>query len=403
MNRNRGCFPLDRQTQMEKTQPIRVLHMAPLSTGGITKLTVTLNALMDPEQVRFDYLVFRDKTEFMESQALALGGQKQVVNLEGISNPLIRLAKKMTGMVRLMRRQRYDVVHVDASTPYDVMVALAAKVARVPVIVLHAHNDSFHGGNFLRNLSMPLFRRMMPYLCTDFMAVSQSAASFMFPAKVFSSGRYTVVKNGVLTQQYAYSPRKREEERFRLGLSPEHFVLGHIGRFVPQKNHGFLLEVFAALHQQHPQSRLLLIGEGPLLPQIRQQVAQKGLTQAVIFYGVTHDVSHVLCAMDAFVFPSQFEGLGIAAVEAQIAGLPVWCSQAIPPEARISHTFQVIKGWDAGGWACSIWNGRDAARNLSGPQQGEQAGYDLRSTAIQMQNFYRRRVEQGYARQDGLQ
>ena len=106
---------------------VKVIHMAPLGSGGISKLTVTINELIS-DNIKFDYLVFRNKKEFLEDKAISLGGKKQVIDVGSVKNGFLKFFIKMKAMVALFKREQYDVVHVDASTPYDVIVAVAAKV-----------------------------------------------------------------------------------------------------------------------------------------------------------------------------------------------------------------------------------------------------------------------------------
>ncbi len=128
--------------------------MAPLGSGGISKLTVTINELI-ADNIQFDYLVFRNKKEFLEDKAISLGGKKQVIDVADIKNDFLKFFIKMRAMVNLFKREQYDVVHVDASTPYDVMVAIAAKIAGVPTIVMHSHNDNFQSQKAVKRCFYP--------------------------------------------------------------------------------------------------------------------------------------------------------------------------------------------------------------------------------------------------------
>ena len=380
-------------------RPVKVIHMAPLGTGGITKLTVTINGLLDPSVVQFDYLVFRDQHEFMEDRVRALGAKKQVVDTTGFRNPMTRFLGKFFGMRKLFKREQYDVVHVDASTPYDVMVALAAKLAGVPIIVMHSHNNSFKKGiniqDRIKTVLMSFFKQLMLCCCTDYFAISEQAARFMFPKSVLEDHRYRIIRNGIPADDYIFSAEDRTRERKLLNLADDHFVLGNVGRFVYQKNHDFMLEVFALLYAAHPESRLLLVGEGELQEQIRTAVREADLSDAVIFYGTTHDVPAVLSAMDGFIFPSRFEGLGIAAIEAQASGLPVYAADTIVDEVDVTDCFFRIHGWDAKQWAEEIWtlHTRQTADRCSRSEEIKAAGYDIRNVAEAMERFYVEKAE----------
>lgn len=366
--------------------------MAPLGTGGITNLTVTINKLIDSTKVSFDYLVFRDQKEFMEDEVLKLGAKKQVIDLSKIHNPVKRFFTKMNGMKILFKRENYDVVHVDASTPYDVVVAIAAKLAGIKVIVLHAHNDSYKKGRSVKDLLMPVFKQLMLINCTDYFAISESAARFMLPNKILKNKKYRVVRNAIIPEKYAYNPEMASEERKRLGIKDNVFVLGNIGRFVYQKNHEFMIEVFSAMHRMHENTVLLLVGEGELEPVIKEKVKTMNLSGSVIFYGITHDVQLPLNVMDAFIFPSHFEGLGIVAIEAQTTGLPVWCAETISEEAKICENFHYINGWKAETWANEIWKVNKLRDRRSYIVEAKNCGYDMNIVSQEMQDFYLERV-----------
>lgn len=366
---------------------VKVIHMAPLGAGGISKLTVTIQKLLNPQKIKFDYLVFRDRKEFLEDQAIALGGTKQIVNTENMHNVAIKLVKKFSGMVYLFRKEQYDVVHVDASTPYDVIVALAAKVAGIKTIVLHSHNDDFQKSKPLRDAFMPFYKFIMLFVVTDYFTISEKAAYFMFPKSIFRKRKYQLVRNGIDTEEFSFSEEDRKKARIELGVEDK-AVIGHIGRFVYQKNHEFILRTFVEYHKINPNSVLLLVGEGELLDSMKNLARELDVFDNVIFYGVTHDVRKVLLAMDIFVFPSRFEGLGIAAIEAQANGLVTLCADSIVEEVNVTDRFVRVHGWDSKYWAEQINNNLGKKRKSDCKQQIIEAGYDIKNTAQQLENFY---------------
>lgn len=367
---------------------VKVVHLAPLGAGGISKLTVTINKLIDRNKIRFDYLVFRNQKEFMEDEILKLGSKKQIIDTTNINNKLVKAIKKINWMRQLFKREKYDVVHVDASTPYDVIVAISAKLAGVKVIVLHSHNDNFERSMPLRDAFMWFYKLLMPLVITNYFAISEKAAEFMFPKKVFKSKNYKIVCNGINTDEYLYEKEDRDIARKELGVE-KNFVLGHVGRFVYQKNHDYILDVFEKLLTIRPEAKLLLVGDGELQESIKEKVKRKKLEENVIFYGTTHDVRKVLIAMDAFIFPSHFEGLGIVAIEAQATGLPTFCADSIVEEVNITKCFHRIHGWNPDEWAKKISEVTVTANvRRSYNKEIADAGYDIRVVAQELQNFY---------------
>ena len=286
---------------------VKVIHLAPLGSGGISKLTVTINELIS-DNIKFDYLVFRNKKEFLEDKAISLGGKKQVIDVEGIKNDLLKFFVKMKAMVDLFKREQYDVVHVDASTPYDVMVAVAAKMAGVPTIVMHSHNDDFHSKKPLRDALIPFYKLLMKAVVTDYFTISEKSAKFMFPKSVYEGKKYTLVKNGIDAEQYTYNKKTRDKIRLELGVQDK-VVVGHVGRFVYQKNHDFILEAFAEFHKRCADSVLLLIGEGSLFQAMQEKAQNMGIADTVIFYGVTYDIPECFKRWICLFFHRDLRGL----------------------------------------------------------------------------------------------
>ena len=145
-----------------------------------------------------------------------------------------------------------------------------------------------------------------------------------------------MIPNAIDTEKYRFNPEIRDEVRCSLGIQDK-FVIGHIGRFVYQKNHDFLIDIFNEVHKQNHNAVLLIIGVGILLHDVKSKVHRLGLDNAVMFLGVRQDAYKFYQAFDVFLLPSRYEGLGIVAIEAQTSGLPVICSDNVPQETKISN------------------------------------------------------------------
>ena len=151
----------------------------------------------------------------------------------------------------------------------------------------------------------PLFRAkfnnvIMLFVVTDYFTISEKAAQFMFPKSVFRKKEYQLVRNGIDTDEFLFSEEDRKKVRIELGVEDK-VVIGHIGRFVYQKNHEFILRTVVEYHKVNPNSVLLLVGEGELLDSMKNLARELDVFGDVIFYGVTHDVRKVLLAMDVFI------------------------------------------------------------------------------------------------------
>lgn len=166
-------------------------------------------------------------------------------------------------------------------------------------------------------------------------------------------------------------------------------MIGHVGRFTGQKNQSFIVEIFNEILKRVPDSELWFIGKGPMMPQIEEKVKSLHLETKVKFFGQISNVNQYMQGMDAFVFPSLYEGLGIVAVEAQCAGLKTFCSKAIPEEAKLTELLLYLdEKNDAQDWASCIVR---EAKNYKRKDQSEQivtSGYDIQNTAKWLETFY---------------
>jgi glycosyltransferase involved in cell wall biosynthesis len=167
----------------------------------------------------------------------------------------------------------------------------------------------------------------------------------------------------------------------------DHFVVGHVGRFEEQKNHSFLLDVFSELHRQNSEAVLLLAGDGELRKAMEQKAKRLGIADAVRFLGIYANVSELYQAMDVFVLPSLFEGLGIVAIEAQCAGLPVVASDQVPSEANITQNVEYLPlQFPAQKWAIQILQKQNLGR-LDMSAKIREAGYDITAEAVRVEKL----------------
>lgn len=212
----------------------------------------------------------------------------------------------------------------------------------------------------------------------------------MYPAAVVSGPRFTVINNAIRTADYAYRPETRAATRRELNLE-EALIVGHVGRFTLAKNHGFVLDVFEEVLKLEPEAHLLLVGEGNSRADVMEQVRVKGIEKHVLFTGLRDDVPALMQAMDVFLFPSLFEGLGVVAIEAQASGLPIIASSVIPKEAAVTDLFITHALTEsANEWAKALVDAvshhRDNRRDRS--DDVRLAGYDVKQEAEKLIALY---------------
>lgn len=230
--------------------------------------------------------------------------------------------------------------------------------------------------------------------CTDMFAVSEKAARYTFGNKAVDNGKVRLIKNGIITEDFIFDDEKRDAKRKELKLEDK-FIVGHIGRFMQQKNHMFLLETFKELHDLRSDAHLILIGEGRLDNDIKAKINDLGINDNVTILGRRSDVNELMKAMDVFLFPSLWEGFPNVAIEAQAAALPVYMSGNITEEANFSqysHRLSLEIGADK--WAETIYNDSLKPINrIDMSAEMKENGYDVRDTAKWYEKFYQDKID----------
>lgn len=361
---------------------VRVLHVVTnMDRGGLETMLMNYYRQIDREKLQFDFLVHRKERAAYDDEIEALGGK------------IYRLPRLVpwskTYLSELNRffdeHPEYKIVHVHQDCLSSVILKAAAQ-HNIPVRIAHSHS-----ANQDRNLKYPIklwYKQGIPKYATNLFACGKDAGDWMF-----GGAPYRVVNNAIDTAIYAYSFARRDEERQKLSVSSE-LVIGHVGRFSAVKNHPFLLEIFAALLKKEPNAILLLVGGGEDMPKIQDKAQALGIAENVRFLGVRSDVADLMQAMDVFVFPSLYEGLGIALIEAQASGLPCVVSDTIPREAYLTDLVDAEKlSSSAEKWAEKVIEKRDTLRTDRHDEIAAH-GFDVNTEAAKLQEFYINAYEQ---------
>lgn len=295
--------------------------------------------------------------------------------------------------LKIVKEHHYDVLHLNLFHGLSLRYAWLADRAGIPVIITHSHNTGLRKSParslklFIHSLSKMIFSGC----ATDLWACSAPAAEFLFSSKALRKRGFRFVPNGIDTQRFAFQRYSRETLRERLNISGA-IVIGSVGRLCSQKNQSFLLDAFRAVLRREPLARLLLVGDGEEMFALRKKAARLGVLEKVVFYGTTPSIEELLWAMDVFAFPSRFEGLGIAAVEAQAAGLPVVMSEFVPEEARLTEAVRVVPlSSGPEGWAEALLGAvAEPTDRLAGVAGVRNAGFDIADVAGEIGAYYLR-------------
>ena len=267
--------------------------------------------------------------------------------------------KHLWTMFRIFRKGRYDVVHSHLDWFMNSYVCFLAMLAGIKKRIAHHHqaytSDCHPGLRAGISLSFKkvlcsILRIPCKLFATHWLACGEAATINGWGRRALKKGKVMILPNAIDPDRFKFNEKQRNEVRARYGISDDDFVVGHVGRFFPQKNHEFLIDIFAELHKQMAHAKLLLLGKGPLQEHIQQKVEKLGLSRCVIFAGLQRDPASFYTAMDVFCFPSLWEGLPLTLVEAQYSGLPCVMSDAVPRETAITDKVFTLSIDDVKPW-----------------------------------------------------
>ena len=270
----------------------------------------------------------------------------------------------------------------------SVFPLFAAWRAKVPIRVAHNHSTAGKG-EWKKNIMKYSLRPFAKVFPTTLCACTNFAGEWLFGKKAMIDGKVTIWQNAVEIDKFLFNLEKRNAVRKKYSIE-DRFVVAHVGRFIHQKNHEFIIDIFNEVYKKNNKAVLMLVGSGDLMPMIKEKVHNLGLDSVVLFLGNRSDIADIYQAMDIFVMPSFYEGLGMVAVEAQIAGMPVICADTVPEEARICDNFEYLSLNDSAAvWAQEVLNNAENTERRNMKQAAVEAGYDIDTAAKKMTEWYK--------------
>jgi glycosyltransferase involved in cell wall biosynthesis len=374
------------------SRKIRVLHvLGRMNRGGVETWLMHVLRATDRSRYQLDFFVHTTEPSVLDSEVISLGSR---IFQGGPPTSVLSYARRFRGV--LSKEGPYDAVHSHVHHASGMILLLAA-ASGVPVRIAHSHNDT-------RAVSANVGLRRSAYVfgmthLIDRFATRRVACSDVAGDDLFRPGWKESPGASVLYYSINLDPFRVPASptaiRSALGLDPGSFVIGHVGRFDVQKNHGFLLDVARALVNVRPDTVLLLVGDGPLRAEIEAGVKARGLERHVVLAGVRGDVPAILTgAIDAMVFPSLHEGLPVIALEAQAAGVPLIMSDTISTEVIASP--RLVKAMSLSQapreWAEAIVAHHAKVRKTPGPPLGglENGPFDIACSLRRLEEIYER-------------
>lgn len=367
------------------SKPIRVLQILGIvAGGGVEAVIMNYYEHIDKSQVQFDFVVHDNSPVDITEKVEAMGGK--VYKVTPYTKNVFAF---MYDVYKIIKKNHYTIVHSNMNT-LSVFSLFPAWMAGVPVRILHNHSTSVPSET-KRNIMKMILRPFAKLFANKYFACSQLAAEWMYGKNSAKSGKVTIIHNAIDLKKYSFAQDKRERIRKELGIENK-FVIGHVGRFMYQKNHEFLIDVFSEVAKSEPNAALLLIGDGPLKSRIMQKVKELHLEDKVYFLGLRSDVQDLYNAMDLFVLPSYYEGLPVVGVECQANGLPVLVSMNVTKELYLTDIVRYINLSDG----IEVWkkniilkiNEKIETRKNTSMQMGN-AGFNVVFESMKLINIYK--------------
>lgn len=366
---------------MEKNNvPVRIAHIiGKWLGGGVESVVMNYYRNMNHNKIQFDFICDEDSTNIPYKEIEALGGKVILVP------PYQHVFKYQREMIRILKEGNYKIVHSHINT-LSVFPLRAAKRAGVPVRIAHSHSTT-NKKEWKKNIVKNILKPFSKLFATNYFACTEHAGRWLFGNKEFEKGNVYILNNAIELEKFTYNEEIRQAKRKELNIRDDTLVIGHIGRFVAQKNHTFLIDIFNEFVKQNPNSALILIGQGTLQEEIEQKVKDLNLTDKVMFLGQRpEDIHELYQAMDVFVFPSLYEGLGMVLIEAQTAGLPCVCSTEIPEIAKVTDNLYFISlDEDKKNWSKKI---RKVENRISERDKAQECGYDIKEEVKKLEKQY---------------
>lgn len=357
--------------------------------GGVEAILLNYYRHIDKNKIQFDFICDEDSNT-------SIIPVKEIEDMGGrviMCPPYQKVFKYQKFMINLFKKNKYKIVHSNINT-LSVFPLRAAKKAGVPVRIAHSHSTS-NPKEWKKNLIKNILRPFSKKYANVYFACSELAGRYLFGNKTFDEGKVTIINNAIDVEKFVYNEdirkkvRNELKEKYKSKINDDTLIVGHIGRFVKQKNHEFLIDIFNEIHKRKENSVLILVGQGSLQKEIEEKVNNLGLQNRVLFLGQRNDANELYHAMDVFVLPSLYEGLPVVGVEAQAAGLLCKLSNAMTKETKILDTTNFVDlNLPAEVWAEKIIEDYEKFERKNVSKEFENNGFNIKKEAKKLEDKY---------------
>ena len=269
--------------------------------GGVESVVMNYYRNIDRDKIQFHFLCDEDSTDIPYDEIEKLGGKVIVIP------PYQKLFKYQKELYKIFKENNYKIVHshINALSVFPLRIA---KKAKIPVRIAHSHSTS-NKKEWKKNILKMILRPLSKLYANNYFACTEYAGKWLFGKKVVERKELNVINNAIDLKKFEFNENTRKALREKLGIKDDTLIIGHVGRFMKQKNHEFLIEVFNEVYKKNQNTLLILIGQGPLLSEIKQKAINLNIEDKIRFIGQVTNVEKYYNIMDIFLFPSIYEGL----------------------------------------------------------------------------------------------
>lgn len=367
---------------MENKEPIRVAQIVgKWLGGGVEAVVMNYYRHIDRSKIQFDFICDEDSTNIPYEEIESLGGKVILIP------PYQKVFKYHKALKKALKEGNYKIVHSHINT-LSVFSLFAAKCAGVPVRIAHSHSTT-NKKEKKKNLLKQILRPFSKVFATDYMCCSELAGRWLFGNKEYDKGNVYLLNNAIDLDKFKYDEKIRNEKRNELNIDDDTLVIGHVGRFVEQKNHRFLIDIFNEVHKEKENSILMLVGQGPLMEEIKEKVKTLGLENSVMFLGQRSDVKDLYQAFDVFCLPSLYEGLPVVGVEAQATGLLCLFSDDMTKETKVLESVRFLSlEQNEKEWAAILLRSMENFKRKDTTVEFFENGFDIKMEVEKIEKYY---------------
>lgn len=345
-----------------------------MNAGGAETYLMKLFRQLDKTCYQMDFCVAIQEEGDYDKEILGLGGKIYHVPPK-TNNPF----KSFNTIRKIVQNGKYKSVLRISQNSLSCLELYAAKMGGAKKLCFRSSNSKADGSIF-ETIVHVIFKPWLNLIANVKLAPSTEAAVFMFGKRQVKKQKVCFLHNAIDVEKFSYSEKIRKEYRKKLGIEGK-YVIGHVGRFTYQKNHDYLVEIFAKVYKKNRNVVLILIGRGELKEEIKEKVISLHLESNVIFLDVRRDISELMNAMDLLLLPSLYEGMPNVLIEAQVSGLHCITSDKVTNEANITGLVKYISLDEPEMWIDSIVDSieKEKTGRQSMQEQYKSQGYDIQS------------------------